>query len=88
MVESILIINLIYPLPLLGFKLIQFIEPMFLSTYGHIAFKFITMDQADELKTKLVNKIKELGLEENAPQIDEYTQTICPKCSKIKRVHK
>jgi hypothetical protein len=60
----------------LGFKMIEFIPDG-----GYMAFLFADTKQADEVKKKLTDKIKELGLENDPPQIEEYTQTICPRGS-------
>jgi len=63
----------------LEFKIIQFIMPDLGGTGGYVAFKFVEFGKAEEIKTELENKLKELGKE---TQIDEYTQIVCPKCTK------
>ncbi len=69
-----------YVINQLLFKHIQYVYPD-TGAGGYIAFRFCIAKHAADMKLALVNKIIELGLEDNAPQCDEYTQTVCPKCS-------
>jgi len=58
----------------LGFKLVVFCEPDF----GDKTFKFCCINEAEEIKKKLVKKLKELKLE---TYCIHRTQTLCPNCS-------
>lgn len=63
------------------FTLIEFVPPMCGGTGGYIAYRHFSAKDAEEVKLYLVNKIIRLGLEDNAPQIDIFYQSVCQACS-------